>query len=216
MKIRSMLGIISAACGMTCSAPALAAFYRCVGPGGATITSNTAILDCKGELSVQQQPGAPWTLIESRTPEQIALFQECERKRAAAIRIIEAKDRVERALVAKYPDQTAHDKARSSALEGIRQGQQRSEKRLGELAAQRKPLDDEAAFYSGKPLPMKLKRDLDANDAAVEAQKAIRQMLRQEASDTTAKFDVELISLQMLWSGKKVAAAPPPACLASR
>jgi len=197
---------------MTCSTPALAAFYRCVGPGGATNTSNTAILDCKGELSVQQQPGAPWTLVESRTPEQIALYRECERKRAQVIKINEAKERAERALVAKYPDQTAHDKARSSALEGLRQGQQRSEKRLGELAAQRKPLDDEAAFYPGKPLPVKIKRDLDANDAAVEAQKAIRQNLLQEASDSNAKFDAELSSLQSLWSGKKVATTLPPAC----
>jgi hypothetical protein len=40
-----------------------------------------------------------------------------------------------------------------------------------ELAAERKPLLDEAEFYKGKPLPPKLKAQIDANDAAVEAQR---------------------------------------------
>ena len=44
--------------------------------------------------------------------------------------------------------------------------------RLRNLDAERKPLLDEAEFYIGKPLPFALKAKLDANDAAVAAQRS--------------------------------------------
>ena len=53
----------------------------------------------------------------------------------------------------------------------MRAALKQSEQRVNKLAAERKPLAEEAEFYKGKPLPAKLKQQIDANDAAAEAQR---------------------------------------------
>ena len=79
--------------------------------------------------------------------------------------------RRDRNLLARYPNEAPHRKAREAALDTVRLAIKASEKRLQDLAAERKPLLDEAEFYVGKPLPPKLRNQLDANDAAIAAQR---------------------------------------------
>jgi hypothetical protein len=76
-----------------------------------------------------------------------------------------------------------------------------SEKRMEELAAERKPLLQEMEFYKGKPLPAKLKQQLDANDAAVEAQRSAIQNQQAELERINRLYDNELARLKRLWAG---------------
>jgi hypothetical protein len=76
-----------------------------------------------------------------------------------------------------------------------------SEKRMEELAAERKPLLQEAEFYKGKALPAKLKQQLDANDAAVEAQRSAIQNQQAELERINRLYDNELGRLRRLWAG---------------
>ena len=94
-----------------------------------------------------------------------------------------------------------------------------SEARLALLAKERKPLTDEAEFYVGKPLPGKLKTQLDANDASVDAQRVLVQNQKLEVVRIDALYDAELIRLRLLWGGAQPgslgmiagsASAPPP------
>ena len=198
-----MLGIICAAYGMACSAPAVAAFYRCVVPGGATNTSNTAILDCKGELSVQQQPGAPWVPVESMSPQEKAARNEEKRKADIAAKAVLDAAKADGALVAKYPNEAAHRKAREDERSGILKGLVVPDRRIRELAEARKPLTSEAEFYS-KPgtIPIALQRKLEENDALVAAQTVAIKQTREQEAEMDKRRDAELARLKSLWASR--------------
>jgi hypothetical protein len=101
----------------------------------------------------------------------------------------------------RYPNEAAHQRAREAALDTVRQAIRTTELRLKELAVERRPLDNEAEFYAGKPLPPKLKQALDANDAAVEAQRAVTQTQQAELDRINRVYDAELERLRRLWAG---------------
>ena len=88
-------------------------------------------------------------------------------------------------------------------------------------AAERKPLLDEAEFYAGRTLPPKLRQALDANDAALEAQRTLVQNQQSEVVRINSLFDVELERLKRLWGGAVpgsmgvLATAPTAALVAS-
>lgn len=67
--------------------------------------------------------------------------------------------------------------------------------------AQRKPLDDEVAFYNGKPLPLTLQRKLEANDASFNALTDVFNGLRSDVAAIEATRAVELDQLRKLWAG---------------
>ena len=89
-----------------------------------------------------------------------------------------------------------------------------SEDRLAALAKERKPLTDEAEFYVGKSLPAKLKAQLDANDAAVEAQKVLVQNQKLELVRIDQNFDADLERLRKLWGGAQPGSLGAPVMLA--
>ncbi len=115
-----------------------------------------------------------------------------------------AAERQDLDLLARYPDEAAHRKARTAQLAVVRERLRAIESRLAELAAERKRLDDEAEFYKGKPLPAALQRRIDDNDARVAAQQLLKSHQLQAAKHIDDKFDVELGRLNKLWAG-----APP-------
>jgi hypothetical protein len=69
------------------------------------------------------------------------------------------------------------------------------------LTAERKPLMDEAEFYVGKPLPGKLRTQLDANDASTDAQLTLVQNQQLEIVRINKLYDSELERLKKLWGG---------------
>ncbi len=78
---------------------------------------------------------------------------------------------------------------------------QASEKRLAALAHERKALLDEAEFYRGRMLPLRLQAALDANRPALDAQRALVQNQEAETVRINALFDAELERLRRLWAG---------------
>ena len=108
-----------------------------------------------------------------------------------------------------FPDEAAHAKARAKALDDIGNSVRISEARINLLKAERKPLLDDAEFYVGKPLPSKLKSALDANDAALEAQKALAQNQQIEVVRINGLYDAELARLKKLWAGAPAGSLGP-------
>ena len=86
---------------------------------------------------------------------------------------------------------------------------QTSEVRLKTLATERKPLMDEAEFYVGKKMPAQLKQQLDANDAATEAQKSLVQNQQVEVGRINALYDAEFARLKKLWAGAPAGSLGP-------
>jgi hypothetical protein len=199
-----VLAAVLAAVLVTPATPAQAqGIYSCVDGSGKRITSDRPIRECHTrEQRVLNADGTvrtilPPTLSAEERAEQEARERQEAQKQAAQQEAL----RRDRNLMRRFPNEASHHKARESALDDVRKSLDRSERRLTDLAAERKPLMDEAEFYKGKPLPAKLRQQMDANDAAVDAQRAL--MLNQEAElvRINAIYDVELTRLKRLWAG---------------
>lgn len=128
--------------------------------------------------------------------------------------------RRDRNLLQRFPTEAVHNKAREAALDDIRKSLRTSETRLAKLEQERKPLLDETEFYVGKPLPPKLKQQIEANEATTAAQRSL--VLNQQAEIVRINnlYDVELERLRKLWAGAPagsmgVLPVPAPASAAS-
>jgi len=199
---------------LVCAAgSAHAVIYTCVDAGGKKLTSDRPIAACADrEQRVLNADGSvkrimPPTLTADERAEQEQRDRQAEAERAAQQDAI----RKDRNLMVRFPNEPAHRKAREKALDDARKSVALSEKRLAALAAERKPLMDEAEFYVGKQMPLKLKLQLDANEAATEAQRNLIQNQQTEIGRINALFDVELARLRKLWAGAPAGSLPADA-----
>ncbi len=185
-------------------APASAAgIYSCIDDQGRRITADRPISSCTAkEQRVLNKDGSlkavypPILTVEERAQKEAAERKAAEARAAHADAV-----RRDRNLLARYPDEAPHRKAREAALDTVRVAIKASEKRLQDLAAERKPLLSEAEFYIGKPLPLKLRNQLDANDAATAAQREAAVGQEAELERVTRFYDAELARLKLLWAG---------------
>lgn len=177
--------------------------YTCIDDSGRRITADRPIPECTGkEQRILNRDGSlrtvlPPTLTADERAEKEARDRKAAEQRAAQADAV----RRDRNLTARYPNEQAHQRAREAALDTARDALQASEKRLKTLAAERKPLLAEAEFYSGKPLPVKLRQEIDANDALTEAQRAAIATQEAELLRINRLYDQELERLRRLWAG---------------
>ena len=185
-------------------APASAAgIYSCTDDQGRRITADRPIAGCtaKEQRVLNRDGSLKMVYPPTLTAEERAEKEAAERK-AAEVRAAHADAvRRDRNLLARYPNEAPHRKARETALDTVRVAIKASERRLQDLAAERKPLLNEAEFYIGKPLPPKLRNQLDANDAAVSAQHEAAVSQEAELERVTRFYDTELARLKLLWAG---------------
>jgi hypothetical protein len=210
VSIGGALGLGSGLCaglwfvgGIAWAAPAI---YSCIDANGKRLTSDRPIPECVAREQRLLNPDGSLRRIvpPTPTPEERA-EQEARERQAAALRV-QQQDAIrrDRNLLLRFPNEAAHSKSRAAALDDVHAAVQLSEKRIAALAADRKPLLDEAEFYAGKQLPLKLRQQLDANDAATDAQRSLIQNQQAEIVRINMLFDAELARLQKLWSGAPV------------
>ena len=186
-------------------APASAAgIYTCIDDQGRRLTADRPIASCTAkEQRVLNKDGSLQGDLPA-DPDRRRARREGGRASASwprrARRSSEAVRR-DRNLLARYPNEAAHRKAREAALDTVRAAMKASEQRLRDLAAERKPLLAEAEFYVGKPLPPKLRGQLDANDAAAAAQREAAVNQEAELERVNRLYDAELARLKLLWAG---------------
>jgi hypothetical protein len=198
--------------------------YTCIDDKGRRLTADRPIPECSGkEQQVLNRDGSLKTTLPPTLTSEERAEKEARERNAAEARAAQADAvRRDRNLVARYPNEASHNRAREAALDTVRLAIKATEIRLRELAVERKPLRDEAEFYQGKPLPPKLKASIDANDASVEAQKSAQANQEAELGRINKLYDAELERLRKLWSGTPAGsmgplpAANPPASAASR
>ncbi|MFG6457346.1 hypothetical protein [Roseateles sp. BYS96W] len=185
--------------------------YSCTTADGRRLTSDRPIAECaaREQRMLNADGSQRATLQPFLSPEERAAKDAAER-RAAAERLAQLDAaRRDRTLMLRYPNEAAHQRARSAALDDSSKALHLSERRIKELGADRKPLTQEAEFYKGKPLPAKLKQALDANDASVEAQQMLIENQKAESVRINARFDAELARLRKLWAGAAPGSLPP-------
>jgi hypothetical protein len=121
--------------------------------------------------------------------------------------------RRDRNLMQRYPDEASHDKAREKALDEFRVSEKNSSTRITALLEEKRKLDEEKQFYVNdkvkKPLPTTLKQKIDANDAALEAQRSIALNAQTELGRINHNFDLERERLRKLWGGARAGTLGP-------
>ncbi len=190
--------------------------YACTDTNGKHITSDRPIAECIGrEQRLLNADGSTREVVRPiLTADERAAQEAAERARAMRLAADADAVRSDRNLRARYPNEAAHQRARASALDDLKRTLQLSQFRLDELAVERKPLQEEAEFYTGRQMPPALKQQLDANDAAAEAQRVLMGNQQSESARINATFDAELVRLRAMWAGGRPGALPaaaPPA-----
>lgn len=182
---------------------AAAPIYSCVDANGKKLTSDRPIAECANrDQKLLNSDGSVRKVVPPvPTADERAEAELAERRAAAERAAQQDAVRRDRNLMLRFPNEAAHRKAREAALDDVRKSIRSSEERLKLLATERKPLLDEAEFYSDRQLPAKLRQALDANDAAVEAQRTLVANQQAEVVRINALFDVELARLKRLWAG---------------
>lgn len=187
------------------------AIFTCTSAAGRTLTADRPIAECLDrEQRVLNRDGSLRTVLQpSLTPDERAALEEVERRKAhERVAKVDAIRR-DRNLLARYPDQEAHAKARESALDNVRESIRSSEQRLADLEKERKPLAAETEFYKTKPAPAKLRRQIESIDVSLNAQRELVVNQQAELGRITALFDAELMRLRQLWGGAQPGSLGP-------
>jgi len=177
--------------------------YTCIDDKGRKLTADRPIAECAAkEQRVLNKDGSlkaiqPPTLTAEERAEKEARDRKVAEQRAAQADAV----RRDRNLTARYPNEDTHNKAREAALDTVRLAIKASDQRLKILASERKPLLDEAEFYKSKAMPLKLKQQLDANDASNDAQRSAMANQEAELVRINRLYDAELDRLRRLWAG---------------
>ena len=206
--------LVGAACGVWAQTPAqppAGGIYTCTDDKGRRLTADRPIAECSAkEQQVLNRDGSlrmvlpPTLTAEERARKDARERAEKEARAAAADAV-----RRDRNLMARFPNEEAHARAREAALDTVRMAIKTTELRLSALAVERKPLSDEAEFYKGRALPPKLKAAIDANDAAVDAQRGSQAAQEAELGRINRLYDAELDRLRKLWSGAPAGSLDP-------
>lgn len=177
--------------------------YSCVDASGRRHTSDRPIPECLDrEQRVLNRDGSQRQVMPPRmNAEERAAEEERQRQRAQAEAARKDAIRRDRNLVLRYPSEAAHQRARESALDDLRKAIASSERQVAQLQDERKGLQAETEFYKGKRLPLKLKSQLDANEAQQQAQRDIIHNQQAEMGRINAFYDTELARLRKLWAG---------------
>jgi len=192
--------------------------YTCVDAQGRRQTADRPIPECAAKE--QRELNADGSLKKvhppSLTAEERAERDQRERRLAEERNALADAGRRDRNLVKRFPNEASHQRAREAALDTVRLATRASEFRLRELANERKPLLSEAEFYQGRLLPPKLKQQLDANDASVDAQRSASANQDAELGRVTRLYDTELDRLRRLWAGAAPGSMGPLAAPGSK
>lgn len=177
--------------------------FTCIDAQGRRLTSDRPIAACTDrEQRILNADGSLRQILPpTLTAEERIAHEAREREKAAERAAHQEARRRDRNLLIRYSSEPVHRKARVEALDDVRQAVQLSERRLLTLAEERKPLLSEAEFYVGRQMPLKLRQQLDANEAASQAQRNLIANQQAEVQRINARYDVELTRLRQLWAG---------------
>lgn len=204
---RPLLHIALCAGTMLLAAPGWAQkIYTCVDKTGRRLTSDRPILECidREQRELSRSGVVQRVIPPSQTLEDKARI-EAERKATEQSRqkATEALQR-DRALVLRYPNQSAHDRARADALSQVDLVIEGLSAREKSLVVRVSDIDRQLATFQGQPdgAPALLRRQRQDTDAELSQQRRLLQQQRVERERIDARFDDELGRLQKLWTGE--------------
>ena len=178
--------------------------FTCTTANGRKITSDRPIAEClnqdQKELnasgSVKRIVKPVMTAEEQKVADQKLKSENEEKAR------IEEERRKNRALLSRYPNRASHDKERGLALAQVDEVIKAAQKRISELADERKKIGEELEFYKKDPAkaPASLRRQVEDNERSVAVQKRFIGDQDDEKKRANVRFDEELDRLRKLWA----------------
>jgi hypothetical protein len=189
--------------GTALAQPAGPSIFTCIDSKGRRITSDRPIMECldREQRELSRTGVTKRVLPPSYTADERAKLESERRvQEEVQARIAEEKRR-DRALLIRYPNQSAHDKERKDALIQIDEVVAAVVRREQSLARQRREIAAELEFYQGDvgQAPGWLKRKLEDNESQVLIQKRFLVDQAQEKKRINGRFDEELGTLRQLW-----------------
>jgi hypothetical protein len=186
--------------------------YVCLDDDGKAITRDRYIAECRHkEQRILNRDGSLRRVVPPTLTAEERAHAEAEardrREREEAKKDVVKYDRL---LKTRYPNEAAHQRAREAALAASHAAIQAAEARLRELATERKQLGQEAEFYRGRVVPVRLKQQIDGNEGQAEAQRNSIRNVQGEQERINKRFDVELERLRKLWKGAEPGSLGPP------
>ncbi|MEO8249013.1 MAG: DUF4124 domain-containing protein [Burkholderiales bacterium] len=182
--------------------------YACTDASGRRITSDRPIIQCIDREQRELNPSGTVkrTVGPSLTAQERAAKEEVERREAEETARIAEERRRDRALLSRYKNRDAHDEERGQALLQVDAVIGAAKKRVTELAADRKQLDQEMEFYAKDPkrAPASLRRQITGNEQSIALQQRFIADQQGEKQRINERFDEELARLTPLWTAAGV------------
>jgi hypothetical protein len=205
--------VLAATCGAAAAQPAKTpdGIYTCVDSKGRRLTADRPIPDCAHkEQQMLNRDGSVRKVVPPTLTAEERTQQEARERVAAEARAAQADAvRRDRNLLARFPNEAAHNRAREAAADTVRLAMKATELRIRELQNERKPMRDEAEFYANRPMPAKLKAAMEANETSMEAQRTASTSQQAELVRINKLYDAELERLRSLWGGAQPGSMGP-------
>lgn len=180
--------------------------YTCVDAQGRRITSDRPIRECIDRTQKELNPSGTVRreIGPSLTAQEREAIEARERKAAENRARVNEEQRRNRALVVRYRDQAAHDRARAEALAQVDGLIALAQQRMAELDKQKLKIDEELEFYTATPdkLPASLRRQIEEHASAVSAQQRFIGEQQAERRRVNERYDEELARLRQLWAAQ--------------
>jgi hypothetical protein len=190
---------------------AWAQIFTCTDANGKRLTSDRPIPECLSKEQKELNPSGTVRRVVKPvlTAEEQRIADQKQKEEAEERARQEEERRKNRALLSRYPNKAAHDKERTEALAQVDEVIKAAQKRIGELAEQRKKINEELEFYRKDPskLPPALRRQLEDNERSVVVQRRFIGDQDDEKRRLNARFDEELDRLRKLWAQAAVPSA---------
>jgi len=185
---------------------ALAGIALAMGPGSAHGKIHKCIDPTTRAITLSQIE-CPDTRLPSAA--EVAASAEATRAAQNSADSTESAERADRQLLEHFPDEAAHRKTEGAEIESVVRRIRFTIRRYDELAAQREPLDVQAAFYVGKTMPAALRRAIDDNEASFKGLVDTFHGLERNVADIVARYGTERARLRKLWSGASAGSMGP-------
>lgn len=185
--------------------------YACTDANGRRITADRPIATCVDrEQRVLGNTGVELRRMGPTLTEQERAALEAKRRQEQATQLRAREERLrERAVLARFPNQGAHDAARAEALAQVDDVIGVAQKHQVELKERRRKLNTELEFYQNDPkkAPANLRRQLEDNTESLTEQERFLKQQDAEKQRINQRFDDELQQLRKLW-GEQPPVAP--------
>lgn len=184
--------------------------YVCTDDQGRRITSDRPIRECMDRPQRILNPDGSLRGVKNppMTAQERAAKEAQERQAAEEAAARAEAVRRDRNLLSRYRNEDMHRAARESALDPVRLTMDLTETRMAQLRRERRALDEEVRAQQAKEkdkakdIPSGLRAQLEANEAATQAQREITQTQKAELDRINRIYDIELERLKRLWAGE--------------